>query len=141
MKEVTLSKVFKKHWDFILKIRNENFEMFYKQKTPITKEEHYRYLQKQQSNKKFHHWIICYGNETAGYVRILDNDVGIIIDNKFQNKGIATNALKLVEKTALDLGINKLVALVKVENKNSKKLFKQNNFNLKMYWYEKYIEK
>ena len=129
----------KEDWDLILELRNEFFSQFYKQTKPIEKTEHYKYLEKQESNSKFHHWIIKYENNRVGYVRVLDNDIGIVIKKEFQNKGIASEALRLAEKEAHQLGITKLVALVKVGNESSKNIFTKNNYELKMYWYEKKI--
>lgn len=129
----------KKDWDLILDLRNQFFTNFYSQDRPINKEEHYQYLEKQKSNTKFHQWMIETDNETIGYVRILDNDIGIIIKKEHQGKGMATKALKLAENEARKLGIKKLVALVKHGNDSSKKIFLNNNYDLKMYWLEKEI--
>jgi len=127
----------KSHWDFILDLRNEDFSNFYHQEKPLTKEDHYSYLSTQETNPNFHHWIIIYQSQNIGYVRIKDNDVGIMIQEKYQNKGLATLALKLVEEKARELGIKKLIALVKPENLGSKKIFLKNNFEEKMHWLEK----
>jgi len=129
----------KKDWDLILDLRNQFFTNFYSQDRPINKEEHYQYLEKQKSNTKFHQWMIENDNETIGYIRILDNDIGIIIKKEHQGKGMATEALKLAENEARKLGIKKLVALVKSGNDSSKKIFLNNNYDLKMYWLEKEI--
>ena len=59
---------------------------------------------------------------------------------EFQNKGIASEALKLAEEKARNLGISKLTALVKAGNEGSKKIFLKNNYELKMYWLEKNIQ-
>lgn len=140
MKKISLRYVERKDWDFILSLRNneETRDNFYT-KNEIKKQDHYKYLKKQEKNPSFFHWIISYGNFDAGYVRILDNDVSIMVDNKFQNKGIGTFALNLVEKEAKLLGIKKLVGRVMVHNNQSKKIFEKNNYKLLMYWLEKYI--
>ena len=137
--DTELRAVEKEDWDFILNLRNEFYPNFYKQTKPITKEEHYRYLEKQKSDTNFHHWMIGYQQQTVGYVRIIDSDAGIMINKEFQNKGIAIKALELVEQKAKDLGIEKLIALVKINNESSSKIFLKNNYKLKMYWYEKDI--
>ena len=77
--------------------------------------------------------------QIVGYIRILQEDVGIMIKEEYQGKGIASRALELVIKEAKTLGISKLVALVKSENIQSRKIFEKNNFEMKMYWYEKEI--
>jgi len=118
---IELRNADRKDWDLTLDLRNEFYSNFYKQERPITKKEHYQYLEKQESNSKFHQWMIEYQNETVGYVRILENDIGIIVKKEFQNKGIASEALKLAEEKARNLGISKLTALVKAGNEGSKK--------------------
>jgi len=138
--KVSLRKITKKDWDYILKIRNKKeFRPFFYTNHIISKKEHYEYLQKQKTNPSFFNWIISYDDKDAGYLRILDNDVSIMVEKKYQGKGIGTKALDLVEKEAKKLGIKKLVGRIMVKNKSSKKIFTKNNFKLKMYWYEKKI--
>ena len=78
----------KKDWDFILELRNDpkTRKNFYHQHK-ISKKEHYRYLEKQQLNPKFFNWIICNGTNQVGYIRVLENDISIMIAEKFRNKG------------------------------------------------------
>ena len=138
---VTLREVEQTDWDFILKLRNDKKyrKNFYNQHT-ITKKEHYTYLKKQKKNPNFVQWIITYNNDDVGYVRILDSDVSIIVDKKYNNKGIGTNALSLIETKAKKLGIKKLVGRVMIGNKNSKEIFLKNNYKLLMLWLEKDIK-
>jgi len=136
---IELRSVTREDWDFIMLLRNEFYNFFYKQTKPITKNEHYDYMEKQLSNSNFHHWIISSDKKTVGYCRILNEDVGIMIKKEFQNEGIASKALRLLEDQAQNLGIKKLIALVKTGNESSSKIFLKNNFKLKMYWYEKEI--
>ena len=96
-------------------------------------------MQKQQTNSDFFNWIICSDRENVGYIRILNSDVSIILDEKYHGKGIGTKAIKLLEKEAKALGIKKLVGKMMIENKKSEKIFLNNDFKLKMYWYEKRI--
>jgi len=136
---IELREVEKKDWDLILELRNEFYPNFYRQDKPISKTEHYQYMEKQQLNPQFNQWMILEINKIVGYVRIIDNDIGIIIKKEYHHKGIATKALKLAEKKAHELGITKLVALIKIENEESKKIFMKNDYKLKMYWFEKKI--
>ena len=126
-------------WDIILDLRNTFYKMFYKQSKPISKNEHYEYLKSHDDDTNFHHWMIKNDEQIVGYIRILQEDVGIMIKEEYQGKGIASRALELVIKEAKTLGISKLVALVKSENIQSRKIFEKNNFEMKMYWYEKEI--
>ena len=139
MEKITLRGVEKNDWDFILELRNSSYEFFYKQKKLLEKTEHYEYMTKQISNPNFHQWIITFEEYDVGYVRILDNDVGIMIKEDFRNKGISTKALSLVETKAKELGITKLIALVMKDNDSSKKIFENNGFSLSMFWLEKQI--
>ena len=60
-----------------------------------------------------------------------------MVDKKFQNKGVGTIMLKLVEEKAKNLGLKKLEARVLSKNKISLKLFEKNNFKMKMNLLEK----
>lgn len=132
-----LKNIQSQDWEIIRKLRNENFEFFYKQQTPLTKEHHFNYMKKQSGNKNFHHWFIYNNDELVGYIRILDLDIGIIISKQFQRLGYASKALELVEIKAKNIGLSKLVALVMPENISSKKLFLKNNYKLKINLFEK----
>ena len=135
-----LRQVEEKDWDEIRILRNENYEYFYQQNSSISKEHHLEYMQKQQKNPNFHHWFIYNDTDLVGYVRILDNDVGIIIDKQYHRLGFATKALQLLEIEAKNLGLSKLIALVMPENISSEKLFLKNNFKLKMNLFEKTLD-
>lgn len=135
---ISLRKVGDSDWDFILSLRNnESFRDNFLDQHTISKQEHYDYLNKQKSNQNFFNWIILYDNQDVGYVRILDNDISIIIDEKFHGKGIGTYAIKLLEKEAKLLGIKRLVGKMMFENKGSEHIFRNNDFELKMLWFEK----
>ena len=136
--QVALRKVKRKDWDFILRLRNnKDYRQFFYSQKIISKKEHYNYLAKQKSNPNFMNWIITYGSKDAGYLRVLNNDVSIMIEKKYNNKGIGTTALQLLEKQARKQGIKKLVGRVMIHNKSSKKIFLKNNYKLRMYWLEK----
>lgn len=138
--DISLRSVLKNDWDYILTLRNnKKFRNNFNTQHKISKKEHYDYLQNQTPNPNFFNWIICYGKNDAGYVRILDNDVSIIIDEKFHNMNIGSTSLQLLEIKAKSLGLTKLVGRVMCENKSSKKIFQKNNYELKMYWFEKTI--
>lgn len=137
--KISLRKVKKTDWDYIMKLRNESYENFYVQEKPLTKKEHYAYLKKQQTNSKFYNWIILKNEKEVGYVRLLNNDVSIIVDKKFQDKNIGTNTLKLLEEEAKKIGLKKLIALILTKNQTSKKIFEKNQYKLKQWWMEKEI--
>ena len=136
--KIKLIDVNEEHWNFILSLRNAFFEhSFYEQKHAISKDEHYEYTKKQTTNPNFHQWIAASDSLPIGYIRILDHDINIMVDKKFQNKGVGTTMLKLVEEKAKKLGLKKLEARVLTENQNSLKLFQKNNFQIKMNQLEK----
>jgi len=128
-------------WDFILSLRNDDkFRPYFYDQHIISKNEHYEYLTKQLTNKNFNNWIITYNSKDVGYIRILNNDVSIMILKKFHNKSIGTNALRLLENKAKDLGIKKLIGRIMIDNKKSENIFKKNNYKLKIFWYEKSLD-
>lgn len=135
-----LRMVKKEDWDYILKLRNNKKirSNFYNQHT-ISKKEHYSYLEKQEKNPKFFNFVICDNSKDVGYVRLLDNDVSIIVDTDYNHKGIGSKTLKLLELEAKKLGLKKLIGRVMVHNESSKRIFEKNNYFLKMHWYEKDI--
>lgn len=138
--EILLKPVDQKNWQFIYNLRtNESSKNnFYSQKQ-FSLSDHYSYLSKQEKNPNFFHWIIVSDSKNVGYVRILDNDISIMIESHYENKGIGSHALKLVEDEAKKLGLKKLVGRVLTHNTSSKKIFEKNNYKLKMYWLEKDI--
>ena len=134
---LALRKIRIKDWDYIMLLRNQAYDNFYQQNKPLIKKEHYTYLKKQKLNPKFFHWIIVKNDKDVGYVRLLNEDVSIIIDKKSQDKKIGTGALELLEIEAKKLGMKKLIALVLINNKKSEKIFVKNEYKLKQLWYEK----
>ena len=138
--KIELREVEKKDWNFVLKLRNEFYEYsFYEQNEPILKDDHYKYMNKQETNPNFHQWVAFDGKNDVGYIRILDQDINIMVEKEFQSKGIGTIMLNLVEKKALSLGIKKLKAIVIAGNESSKKIFIKNNFKLILHSFEKEI--
>ena len=139
--EIKLRQVSKEDWDYILELRNNFFkDDFIEQKKILTKKEHYEYMKNQKSNTNFHQWISSDGKNNVGYIRLLKDDVTIIVDQKFQNKGIGTKMLELMEKEARKIGLKKIKALVRKNNFSSEKIFLKNNYQLKTLMFEKEIE-
>ena len=136
--KIMLREVTEKDWDYILNLRNQFYaSSFYKQRKPLESNEHYEYMKKQKSNPNFHQWIATIEKNDVGYIRILDLDINIMVEKRFQTKGIGTAMLKLVEQNALKIGIKKLKAIVLADNESSKKLFIKNNYKLKLFSFEK----
>jgi RimJ/RimL family protein N-acetyltransferase len=138
--EIKLREVCKEDWDYILQLRNSFFkDDFLEQQKVLTKKEHYEYMEKQKSNTNFYQWISFDGKKNVGYIRLLEDDVSVIVDQKFQNKGIGTIMLALMEKEAKKIGLKKIKALVRKNNFSSEKIFLKNNYQLKILMFEKDI--
>lgn len=137
---ITITPAIETNWDFILSLRNDFYKDFFSQTEPLTKNEHYQYLKNQKNNPKFHHWMITFDDKIVGYVRLLDSDVGIMLKKDFQNKGIASYALELLEKEAKSIGISKLIAKVQIKNIASRKIFEKNDYEIKSYCLEKNLK-
>ena len=58
-------------------------------------------MNKQETNPNFHQWIAFYGKDDVGYIRILDQDINIMVEKKFQSRGIGTIMLNLIGKKVL----------------------------------------
>ena len=138
--EIKLKEVCKEDWDYILQLRNSFFkDDFLEQQKVLTKKEHYEYMEKQKSNANFYQWISSDEEKNVGYIRLLEDDVSVIVDQKFQNKGIGTIMLALMEKEAKKIGLKKIKALVRKNNFSSEKIFLKNNYQLKILTFEKEI--
>jgi RimJ/RimL family protein N-acetyltransferase len=137
---ITLSSVTKDNWDLIYDIRiNKQYRKNFYSQQDFSKDYHYSYLEDKEKVATFFHWMILQNNKAVGYIRILDNDISIMIHPKYIGKGIGSQALVLVEKEAKKIGLQKLIGRVMIENKSSKKIFEKNNYALKMFWFEKDI--
>lgn len=139
--ELYLRPCTRNDWDTILDLRNQFYlESFVLQDRPLTKMEHYEYMENQLSNPNFHQWMGIMNNDVVGYIRILELEINILVLKKYQNKGVGTKMLELLENEAMKLNIKKLRASVRVDNLSSKQLFQKNNYKLKMYLFEKSFE-
>jgi len=139
--EIYFRSCTKDDWDVILNLRNQFYlGSFFTQDKPLTKVEHYKYMEKQLKNPHFHQWIAMKNNDIVGYVRILDSEINILVVKEYQNKGIGTKMLELLEAEAKKLKIEKIRGSVREDNIPSKKLFQKNNYVLKSYLFEKSLK-
>jgi GNAT superfamily N-acetyltransferase len=83
-------------------------------------------------------YIISNGNESLGFVQILENnEVGYFLDKKFQNQGIGTECVELL----MQLNPRKrFFATINDKNESSKRLIKKLGFKPKATIYEKIID-
>lgn len=135
--DIELREAYNTDWDEILELRNEFFQFFIEQKSPLSRESHYSYLEEKSKDLHFHHWMIICDQKIAGYVRIKENDIGIMVKKEFQNQGVGSIGLHLAEQKARELGIRKLVAFIREDNISSQKSFQKNDYELKILYYEK----
>lgn len=54
--------------------------------------------------------------------------VGILVDEKYRNQGMATEALNLIEKVAFEWSIHRLFAWIQMDNGKSMDLFQKLNY-------------
>ena len=94
-------------------------------------------MNKQAKNPNFHQWMAVSGETIVGYIRILDAEINLMVAKDFQNKGVGSVMLSLLENEARKMGIHKLIGLVRSDNTSSKKIFEKNNYQLKLYRFEK----
>ena len=79
----------RKDWDYILFLRNIDYEYFQLQDKPIDKKEHYKYMERKENDPDFHHYLY----KEKCYVRIDGKDIGVITDPEYQGRGLATDAI------------------------------------------------
>ncbi len=84
-----LIKVARKDWDYILSLRNSNYEYFLTQNTSITKKEHYAYMERKKNDPHYHQYLY----DKKCYIRIDNKDISVITDPKFRRMGLATDAI------------------------------------------------
>jgi L-amino acid N-acyltransferase YncA len=90
------------------------------------------------TDEKYKTFVILYKNKIAGYVLIYQfknreaydgtAEVTIYLRNDLTGLGIGGFALNHIEKYAKEKNIHSLLAIICVENKESIKLFKRNNY-------------
>jgi RimJ/RimL family protein N-acetyltransferase len=140
--DVSLRPVKKKDIETIYSWRNrpEIREMMFDSR-PISLEDHRAFWKKVLDDKTAMSFIITYGKEPVGVVRLEKNgnlyEVDIFLDPSAQGKGIGSEALRLAVEAAKGMGIRKLVAKIKKGNAASHKAFLKNNFKERYLYYER----
>ena len=126
-------------WDFILDLRNRFYNSFEQQDSPLSRDEHVRYMEKQTKNPNFEQWIIQddENQNEIGYIRVLDSDVSILIKTEFQGMGYGKEILLQLDQQLKSS--KKLVARIISHNISSIKAFEKAGYKLKTLVYEKDI--
>ncbi len=135
IRELELSDI-----DFILEIENnKDIWKVSHTSTPFTRGEIETFITKNtietiENGQK--RWVISNNKKACGCIDLFDYDkknaragIGIVIHSDFQNKGIATIALKkFIRICTKKLTLNQLYCSIMLDNKNSIKLFTKQGF-------------
>ncbi|HEX7179572.1 MAG TPA: GNAT family N-acetyltransferase [Nitrososphaeraceae archaeon] len=126
---ISLRPVSQKDWMSILEIRNEpQVRLACHDTSLIIYETHSEYMKKLDSNPDAHQWVICFGDEVIGHVKIIAGELGYMLKKGFRGKGIGVKFHELVFLQAKNLGIKKLKDTIKVNNNASLKLALKTGF-------------
>lgn len=126
---ISLRPVTQKDWMSILEIRNEpQVRLACHDTSLIIYETHSEYMKKLDSNPDAHQWVICFGDEVIGHVKIIAGELGYMLKKGFRGKGIGVKFHELVFLQARNLGIKKLKDTIKVNNNASLKLALKTGF-------------
>jgi len=119
--------------DFLQNIENNPILWEFGSEQKIyTKKELLSYIKKSKTNLKIakqYRFVVDYNNTPIGFVDLFNYkkksaSVGIIINEKHQNKGFAKESLKLLSDYCFNvLGLNQLSCSVGKDNVKSNKLF------------------
>ena len=126
---ISLRPVTQKDWMSILDIRNEpQVRLACHDTSLIIYETHSEYMKKLDSNPDAHQWVICFGDEVIGHVKIIAGELGYMLKKGFRGKGMGVKFHELVFLQAKNLGIKKLKDTIKVNNNASLKLALKTGF-------------
>ena len=126
---ISLRPVTQKDWMSILEMRNEpQVRSACHDTSLIIYETHSEYMKKLDSNPDAHQWVICFGDEVVGHVKIIAGELGYMLKKGFRGKGIGVKFHELVFLQAKKLGIKKLRDTIKVNNNASLKLALKTGF-------------
>lgn len=118
-------------------ITNPNYIYFYCSVKSIAEEREYlkKNVVKRKNNQGWNYTII-YGGEVVGGIGFKINqfrkyigEIGYYIDEKYWSKGIATKAVKLIEKEGFKkIGLSRIEIIMRPENKASEKVAIKNGY-------------
>jgi RimJ/RimL family protein N-acetyltransferase len=126
---ISLRPVTQRDWMSILEMRNEpQVRLACHDTSIIIYDTHKEYMEKLDSNPNAHQWIICFGDEVIGHVKIIAGELGYMLKKGFRGKGLGVKFHELVFLQAKKLGIKKLKDTIKVNNNASLKLAQKTGF-------------
>ncbi len=123
MEDLKLKKIKKSDWKYILELRNKQRKHFFQDEI-ISLDEHLKYMEKNSRNPYFIAWIIKKNGINLGYVRLLNGELSIVLDEQYQGQGFGTIALNLGIKKCE----GKLTALIRTDNLASYNLYTKCGF-------------
>ena len=102
--KVSIRKVSKNDWRFILKLRNqESSRLSFHDTSTIDWNTHVSYMTKITSNATNHHWIVISDNKDVGYIKIVNNVFGSNLLDGYRRKGIGSAHTNLFLKKQKNL--------------------------------------
>ena len=113
-----LVKCEKSHWRRVLEIRNLTRQSFINSSL-ITYEDHLKFMEKNYEN----YIVAIVIGEVVGFAGVVENDVRVAVDPRYQKKGIGK---KLLQKIVSNFP--KCEAKIDVENQASLSLFRSCGF-------------
>jgi len=79
----------RKDWDKILDVQNQTLELNQRPSIPITKDEHYSYMEKQEKNPDFFHYFY----DEIVYLVVKKDSVTVAIPKEYRNCGFGASAM------------------------------------------------
>lgn len=108
-----LRKVLESDWKFILDVRNEEtVRKSCYDTNPISWESHEKYMKKIKNEPQ---WIIELEGARIGHCKIIDQELGFMLSDKYQGIGLGTKIYSLIFEECSKLGMPVLKAVIKNE--------------------------
>lgn len=114
---------------------NENFRWF--GRPPKTLEDQVEFMRRDDLNPLTRSYSIVYGFAVVGCIGVKMNphrdwcaEIGYFVDETYWGRGIAAEAIRLVERECARQGIRRIVALVEAENSQSCRVLSKCGYRL-----------
>ena len=129
MEKLKLVKNSPKYWEFIRDLRNKD-----EIRQGFISQEYIDSIQQAEYMLKYNNnfWICLAGEQPAGYVGVIENDIRVATHPDYQGSGIGTFMISEVMKLEPEAH-----AKVKLDNEASIKLFERCGFKKRYYLLEK----
>lgn len=108
-----LVKVTPEDWKYVYDLRNsKNVRKSCYDTKPISFKRHTDYMK----NFKGFQWIVFVKNKKIGHCKIVNNEIGVMVDGKFRGNEYGIKIIKFIFNKAQKLGIKKLESNVRCDN-------------------------